>query len=108
MPIVEGFIRLYSHYPRYVVDRTNAGKWTSFDQTVFDFLYGGVPGMKQSLDTALDERRRQEYFNAHKMDYSDVHDPRNLPGAGNLGQLASWALNYTSHNLDRLYGDKRR
>lgn len=85
--------------------------WTEEEYNTFKFLYNlNIPVIGQPfhgyIDEILDERRDKEYFQAHNMDYGDIHDPRRMPSA--RSSFAAGAFNWASRNLNRLYGGKDR
>lgn len=55
------------------------------------------------MDYLLDKRTTDEYLNRYGLDYTDIHDPRKLSTTGSARALSSYALNYVSRNLDKLY-----
>lgn len=80
--------------------------WTESEYNQFQFLYNlelpliGKP-FQGYIDSILDERRDKEYFQNHGMDYSDIHDPRNMPSSRSVSY--GKAFNWASDNFKRLY-----
>lgn len=78
------------------------GQWTQEDQDRFDMYYAMEP-FKSYFDWVLDKQIREKVFNLYGIDYSDIHDPRNVIGAGNSGRALHNSLNFVSDNVRRLY-----
>lgn len=55
------------------------------------------------MDYLLDKRRTGEYLYRYGMDYSDIHDPRNVPLSGSARALGSYGISMVSRNVSRLY-----
>lgn len=65
----------------------------------------GVPLVGTYFNWLLGMRQSQEYLDQNQLDWSDIHNPRKLPGGneGNSASLFRGGINFISDNVKRLY-----
>lgn len=78
------------------------GEWNEEKYTKFKALYA-IPGIKEYFDYLLDMRSDSEYLKRYGMDYSDIHDPRKMPGFGSSTRFIGSSYRMISNNVTRLY-----
>lgn len=74
------------------------GNWNKDNQRLFETMYSIKP-FQLAMDWELDHRNEDYYMSHYNVDYSDVWDPRKMPGVGSTVA----GLNYVSDNIRRLY-----
>lgn len=83
------------------LDKSQRGEWSKQDQDFYDFI-SSAPGLNHFTKLYENEKTREWYMSRYGIDYSQVHQPWNLPGGSEVGSFHS-SLNYVSDNIKRLY-----
>lgn len=66
-------------------------------------LLDALPVVRDYNSMLLAYRQGEEYLNRYGLDYSDIHNPRNLHGSNESSAFLRSSLNYVSKNIGKLY-----
>lgn len=87
----------------YGMDQWLYGSWNKEKYSTYTVL-NNIPGVSDYMDTLLDRRTAQEYLDRYGLDYTDIHDPRKLPGGKSSAvRVGMNALQFVSKNVSKLY-----
>ena len=78
------------------------GDWDEDKLHKFEALYR-IPVIGDYMDYLLDIRSDDEYLQRYGMDYSDIHDPRDLHQSNSGSRIVQSAYRMISRNIDLLY-----
>lgn len=99
MTIGAGLYRLYESFS----DEFLYGKFSEQKYNQYLINRSFIPLYSEYADMKYAQRSTKEYLHRHGMDYSDIHNPNNLPSTFATTNFSRSAYNYVSHNIKRLY-----